>query len=145
MCKRCNITSDDTVVTRVAERTVLAWDQSISFTHAGHFFASTLTKDISHFYTLELENKADESLLGELITDQEFLDELAQLLTTEYKMREIFKTPHVFYIAEPDVSSTEVLPETTATPSQGSEGLPKTTATISLGPGGMHIDFPPGQ
>jgi hypothetical protein len=41
-------------------------------------------------------------LLGVLKTDQEFLDELAQQRTTEYKMREIFKTPHVFYIAEPE-------------------------------------------
>jgi hypothetical protein len=81
---------------------VLAWSQATTFTHAGHFFASTLTKDTADFYTLDLENKADESLLGVLKTDQEFLDELAQQRTTEYKMREIFKTPHVFYIAEPE-------------------------------------------
>ncbi len=110
MCQRCKIETDDTVVTGISERTVLAWSQSTTFTHAGHFFASTLTKNTAHFYTLELENKADEALLGTLLTDQDFLDELAQQLTTEYKMREIFKTPHVFYIAEPERLDPEGLP-----------------------------------
>jgi hypothetical protein len=45
---------------------------------------------------------ADESLLGVLVTDHEFLDELAQHRTMEYKMREIFKSPHIFYIVEPE-------------------------------------------
>jgi hypothetical protein len=109
MCKRCAIETDDTVVTAASERIVLAWSQATTFTHAGHQFIGTLTKDVVHFYTLELENKADEALLGALLTDQDFLDELAQQRTTEYKMREIFKTPHVFYIAEPEESSTEDL------------------------------------
>ncbi len=110
MCKRCSIETDDTVVTAASERTVLAWSQSITFTHAGHAFSGTFAKDAARFYTLELENKADKSLLGALITDQEFLDELVQQRTTEYEIREIFKTPHVYYIAEPEEPSTEGSP-----------------------------------
>jgi hypothetical protein len=117
MCKKCKIETDDTVVTGASERTVIAWSQSIRFTHAGHFFSGTLTRDTAHFYTLELENKADESLLGVLVTDQEFLDELAQHRTMEYKMREIFKSPHIFYIVEPERYDPEGLPlENSPTP-----------------------------
>jgi hypothetical protein len=119
MCQKCNISTDDTTVTKISERTVRAWVQSITFTHAGHFFDGSLGMDTADIYTLELENKADESLLGALITDPEFLDRLAQQLTTEYKMREIFKTPHVFYIAEPERLDAESLP---GTPRQNNKG-----------------------
>jgi hypothetical protein len=107
MCKRCNVKIDDTIVTLVSEKTILAWSQSITFTHAGHRFSGTFTEGLEGTYTLELENKVDEALLGSLLSDQTFLQSLFHG-TREHQLREIFKTPHVFYIAEPE-SPTEGL------------------------------------
>lgn len=72
--------------------------------------SGTHTKDTVNFYPLELENEADKTMLGLLLTDQHFLDELAQRRTSEYKMREIFKTPHIYFITETKKSSSQNTP-----------------------------------
>jgi hypothetical protein len=108
MCQKCNVKIDDSVVVAISNEIVLMRSRLITFTHAGHSFSGTFTNGLDNAYTLELENKVDEVLLGELLTDRDFLQYLDHL-TVEYGVREIFKTPHVFYIEESEDAATEDL------------------------------------
>lgn len=97
MCKKCKIQTDDSIVIAISNERVLVRSRFITFTHAGHSFSGTSTNHLDNTYRLDLENKVDEVLLGELLTDRDFMQHLDHL-TVEHGLREIFKTPHVSYI-----------------------------------------------